>query len=88
MGKVFFQASDGVHGRELWSSDGTAAGTVMVKELNTGTTSSSAPASSDPVRECGTNSCRRGAQEHTCRRAHEHHTRTSTRAPRASVSSA
>ncbi len=30
---VFFTADDGVHGRALWKSDGTAAGTVMVKDL-------------------------------------------------------
>lgn len=29
-GKLFFLADDGVNGRELWTSNGTAAGTVMV----------------------------------------------------------
>ncbi len=32
-GKLFFTAEDGLHGRELWVSDGTPAGTVMVKDI-------------------------------------------------------
>lgn len=34
IGKVFFQANDGVSGGELWVSDGTAAGTVGLGDLN------------------------------------------------------
>jgi ELWxxDGT repeat protein len=32
---VYFAADDLVHGRELWRSDGTDAGTTMVKDINT-----------------------------------------------------
>ena len=35
-GAVYFAASDGVAGRELWRSDGTAAGTVRVADVNPG----------------------------------------------------
>lgn len=33
-GVLFFKANDGVHGGELWKSNGTEAGTVMVKDID------------------------------------------------------
>src|SRR5262249_40378491 len=35
-GTLFFRASDGANGFELWKSDGTAAGTVLIKDLGPG----------------------------------------------------
>lgn len=35
-GLVFFHCHDGIHGDELWKSDGTEQGTVMVKDINPG----------------------------------------------------
>ncbi len=36
---AYFQADDGLTGRELWRTDGTPAGTVLVKDLDPTTTS-------------------------------------------------
>ena len=35
-GDVYFAANDGIHGFELWTSDGTASGTIMVKDTHRG----------------------------------------------------
>ncbi len=42
-GRIFFDADDGVHGRELWVSDGSGSGTHMVRDLAPG------PGSSNPT---------------------------------------
>ncbi len=39
--QLFFAANDHVHGAELWSSDGTSAGTGMVKDIQPGANGSS-----------------------------------------------
>jgi ELWxxDGT repeat protein len=36
-GVLYFTANDGINGEELWKSDGTAAGTLMVKDIYGGT---------------------------------------------------
>lgn len=35
-GDAYFIADDGIHGRELWKSNGTEEGTVLVKDINPG----------------------------------------------------
>ena len=41
-GSALFRAYDGTNGFELWVTDGTAAGTVLLKDINVGTASSDA----------------------------------------------
>jgi ELWxxDGT repeat protein len=42
-GGVYFTAADAANNNELWRSDGTAAGTVLVKDIAAGATRQSAP---------------------------------------------
>jgi ELWxxDGT repeat protein len=37
---LLFVANDGTHGNEIWRTDGTAAGTMIVKDINSGPASS------------------------------------------------
>lgn len=37
---VLFAATDGTHGEEIWKTDGTPGGTIMLKDINAGTDSS------------------------------------------------
>jgi ELWxxDGT repeat protein len=39
-GRLYFMADDGVHGNELWSTDGTANGAVRLTDINPGSGSS------------------------------------------------
>lgn len=39
-GVLYFRANDGASGEELWKSDGTATGTVLIKDINPGSGSS------------------------------------------------
>jgi ELWxxDGT repeat protein len=38
--QLYFQADDGVHGTEMWSTDGTASGAVRLTDINPGSGSS------------------------------------------------
>lgn len=44
-GALYFQANDGEHGYELWKSDGSAAGTALVKDIDPTTIGPNPPSS-------------------------------------------
>jgi ELWxxDGT repeat protein len=37
---VFFQADDGTNGNELWKTDGTSEGTMLLRDINPGVSGS------------------------------------------------
>jgi ELWxxDGT repeat protein len=45
---ILFQAADGAHGVELWKTDGTAEGTVLIKDINPGLKINGKPRDSNP----------------------------------------
>jgi ELWxxDGT repeat protein len=54
-GKLYLVVDDGINGHELWTSDGSTSGTVMIEDLNPG------PEPSDPsinAESCGRSACR------------------------------
>lgn len=51
-GVLYFSANDGIHGRELWRTDGTASGTYMVVDIVPGP-ASSMPAYLTTATPCG-----------------------------------
>jgi ELWxxDGT repeat protein len=51
-GRLLFSRNDGVHGRELWASNGAPTGTALVKDINPGSLGS-APSRIRQVRADG-----------------------------------
>ena len=49
LGKVFFLADDGVHGREVWVTDGSPENTVMLRDFTPGSQGANARLSPDAV---------------------------------------
>ena len=52
-GVAFFYRSDGLHGRELWRSDGTALGTYMIRDVCPGLCGSESFAEPDTIAAVG-----------------------------------
>jgi ELWxxDGT repeat protein len=46
-GTLYFISNDGIHGKELWKSDGTPEGTIMVKDIYSGSSDSSVSSLTD-----------------------------------------
>ena len=82
-GTLFFTADDGTTGPELWKSDGTAAGTVLVKDIYPGDGGSLHPAPDERERHAVLHGRRRrprprAVEERRHRRRHRAGRRTSS----------